>query len=608
MTPVIGIDLGTTNSLVAIVKDGTPQIITDGENRMIPSVVAYSEEGKALAVGARAKTLKNLDPRNVFYSFKRFMGKGLNDIEKLATGLPFDFSHSTQEMIRLTVNQTAVTPVELSAEVLKKCRRVAEDYLGQPVRKAVITVPAYFDDAQRSATQLAGKLAGLEVLRVVNEPTAASLAYGIGSSSSLNKRNIAIYDFGGGTFDITILSVSQGIFQVLSTAGNTHLGGDDIDIAFLNHLVGRERIQFLSSDDFSLALSQVEQFKIALTESESIDATLHWGGSIQWTGKILRDDFNQIANSVVEQTFICCRDAVQQSGLKISEIDEVILVGGTTRVPLVSEKVRSFFEKNPKCSINPDEAVALGAAVQAAVLAGDVTDTVLLDVVPLSVGLVTMGGLVSKMIHRNSTIPVAHEEIFTTYVDNQTGIDFHIVQGERELEKDCRSLGRFKLKVDPAPAGITKVKVRFQLDASGVLVVQAKDLKSDRVAQLEVKPSFGLTDKQVEEMLQAGWAHADEDFHNRRRIEAVQQAETLIRSTVKALSSPLLEEDFRSRQNALLDPVIKALRADMDSGHSAVILSRVQELESLTQELAQTIMNRSINAALKSKSVESFAV
>ncbi|MDB5038784.1 MAG: hscA, partial [Bacteriovoracaceae bacterium] len=515
---IIGIDLGTTNSLVSICDEKGARILQDGDSTLIPSVIYFDEQGKIQAVGNRAKTLKSIDPSRIIYSIKRLLGRGRADLPKLTEELPFDFSESTDEMIKIKMGSRSYTPIDLSAEILKRCKFVAENHLGVPIRKAVVTVPAYFNDAQRSATALAGKLAGLDIVRIINEPTAAALAFGIGKTK--DQRIVAVYDFGGGTFDISILKVTGGMFEVLSTAGDTRLGGDDIDQAFFEFIFKKIGKRPESKEDEVLLRAQLERIKISLSGEESIQSTLQWANEIQWQGPITRVELETLMTPIVQKTIRCCEEATQSSGVNLSEITDVVLVGGSSRIPFVRAAVKNYFKREPNASMNPDEVVALGAAIQASILSGEIEDTLLLDIVPLSLGLETMGGIVSKIILRNSTIPLSVSEMFTTYADSQTAVDFHIVQGEREFAKDCRSLGRFKLKIPPAPAGIPKIRVTFLMDANGLLRVSAVDDKTLAVASLDVKPTFGLNDHEVERMLQEAWGNAETDFRMRMLTEA----------------------------------------------------------------------------------------
>lgn len=603
---ILGIDLGTTNSLVAVYDSNGPRIFSDGESTLIPSTIVFDETGRIQAVGQRARTLKLLDPKRVAYSIKRLMGKGSRDLSTIGLDLPFDFSSSSEEMIRLKVGDKVYTPIELSAEILKRCKFVAENHLGHPVKRAVITVPAYFNDAQRSATAMAGKLAGLQVMRIINEPTAAALAFGIGKESE--PQVVAVYDFGGGTFDISILKVTNGIFEVLSTDGDTHLGGDDFDRAIADLLLQRIKDAPSSKEDQVQFQAQCENIKKKLSEELEVDATIHWAQKIRWSGRISRDEIDQVIRPIIQRSLDRCRAAIKASGQEITDIHEVVMVGGSTRYPLVRSMVQNLFNRDPNTSVNPDEVVALGAAIQGSILAGEIDHTLLLDVVPLSLGIETIGGVVSKFIPRNSTLPCATSELYTTYADNQTGVDIHIVQGERELVSDCRSLGRFRLRIPPQPAGIPKIRVTFLMDANGILQVRATDERTKEAATLDVKPTFGLTDQEVEAMLKAAWENAEQDFAARQLVEAKNQAAALIRAVEKSLESPLIDRAYRAQQEQKISPVLRALKEDLKSSMTDVILTRTKELDLITQELAQTLLNLSVQSRLMNEPVESVRI
>jgi molecular chaperone DnaK (HSP70) len=564
--------------------------------------VGFDQEGRIQSVGHAARTLKMVDPQRILFSTKRLMGRGKADLERIASDLPFDFSPSTDQIIRMKVGKAMVSPVEVAAAILLRCRFVAENALGHRVKKAVVTVPAYFDDAQRSATVMAGRLAGLEIVRIVNEPTAAALAFGFGKSAQQSV--VAVYDFGGGTFDISILKVSGQIFEVLATDGDTALGGDHLDQALMDLLIAKVGHAPKTEEDRVLLSVQTETIKKLLSKEQEVSVQLHWANKVQWSGLISRSEVETVLSPLVARTISIVKKALKAANVSVSEINDVLLVGGSTRVPLVQNELEKLFGRKPNSSLNPDEAVALGACVQASILSGEVGDALLLDVVPLSLGLETMGGVVSKIIHRNSTVPTAATETFTTYADKQTAFDFHIVQGEREFVADCRSLARFKLRVPPLPAGAVKVQVSFDLNADGVLKVSAVDQKTMQSASIEVKPSFGLSDEQIEKMLSDAWAHAEEDVSKRVLVEARNKATTLLRATEKALLNPLLDDFYRATQRQLLGPVMKALEEDMRSEKSDLISVRTQELDHLTQSLAQEIMNRSVRAQLVDQSVE----
>jgi len=505
MSKVVGIDLGTTNSLVAYIKDGVPIVIRDQNgDGLVPSVVSVSQDN-TIHVGREAQRRLLTDAARTAYSVKRFMGKGREDVRHEAEHFPFRVAGDSGEVVRIGLGDREFTPPEISAFILRELKHRAEAHFAElgevdnEVDRAVITVPAYFNDAQRTATRDAGRIAGLEVLRIINEPTAASLAYGLDKKHS---GVIAVYDLGGGTFDISILRVEDGVFQVLSTNGDTHLGGDDIDVLLMDRVMGGQ------ADRTPEAVQELRQAVIQskLDLSERDETTINGQ-------RITRAEFEALIAPIVERTIGPCRQALADAGLEPSQIDEVVLVGGSTRIPLVRRQVEELFGRRPHSELNPDEVVALGAAVQADILVTGNREMLLLDVTPLSLGIETMGGVVSKIILRNSTIPATGSEMFTTAVDNQTAVDIHVLQGERELVADNRSLYRFKLRgIPPMPAGLPRVQVQFQIDASGILSVTARELRTEIEQTIEVKPSYGLTDEEVERMLLESFEHAEADF------------------------------------------------------------------------------------------------
>ncbi|MGE4454219.1 MAG: molecular chaperone DnaK [Sphaerochaeta sp.] len=615
MGRIIGIDLGTTNSCVAVMEGNDPVVIANSEGqRTTPSVVGFTAKGDRL-VGQPAKNQIVTNAENTVYSIKRFMGRKYREVPSELQKVSYKVTAGSSDEIKVEIRGESYSPQEISAAVLQKMKKTAEDYLGESITEAVITVPAYFNDAQRQATKDAGKIAGLDVKRIVNEPTAAALAYGLGKDANREEK-IAVYDLGGGTFDISILELGDGVFEVKSTNGDTHLGGDDFDQRIIDWMVS----EFKKSNGIDLAADKMalqrlreaaEKAKIELSNSTSTDINLPFitadsSGPKHLQMSLSRAKFEQLVADLIERSKLPVQNALRDAGLSAADIDEVILVGGSTRIPAVQTMVRELFKKDPHKGVNPDEVVAMGAAIQGGILGGSVKDVLLLDVTPLSLGIETLGGVCTRLIERNTTIPTRKSQIFSTAADGQTAVSIHVLQGEREMASQNRTLGKFDLVGIPAaPRGVPQIEVTFDIDANGIVHVSAKDLGTGKEQKIRIESSSGLSEDEIDKMVREAEAHAEEDKKERARIDARNEADSLIYSTEKSLKD--YGDKISSEDKATIESAVADLKGVMDNQGATAeeIKAKVEALQQASYKLAEEVYKQSAASGAEGAAGES---
>lgn len=594
MSKIIGIDLGTTNSCVSVMEGGKPVVITNSEgNRTTPSIVAFTNKGEVL-VGQPAKNQMVTNPENTIFSIKRFMGNTYNEVSEERSRMPYTVLEENGK-VKIKTLEGNFTPQEISARILQKMKQTAEEYLGETVTDAIVTVPAYFNDSQRQSTKDAGRIAGLNVLRIINEPTAAALAYGIEKKKD---EKIAVYDLGGGTFDISILELADGLFEVKSTNGDTHLGGDDFDHAVIDWLISEfEKEQGIDLNNDKMALQRLkeaaEKAKKELSSSLQTDINLPYltadaSGPKHLNVSLTRSKFEELIRDLVEKTRIPCEKAINDAGLNLNDINEVILVGGSTRIPLVQETVKNIFNKEPNKSVNPDEAVAMGAAVQGGIIKGDVKDVLLLDVTPLSLGIETEGGVMTVLINRNTTIPTHKNQVFSTAADNQPSVAIRVLQGERKMASDNRELGSFELKgIPPAPRGVPQIDVSFDIDANGIVHVSAKDLGTGKEQKIRIESSSGLSEEEINRMVQDAEKHAEEDKKKKEEVEAKNNADHMIYQTEKLLKES--GDKLQPSDKSDIESKVSALKSAIDSNNTDNIKNATEALQSAWSKASETL-------------------